>query len=231
MNEGIGTGVRDSDSSQDLGVRLKAQVAAALARSQTGQADTEAAMRSRLDAEDEMRARLLPVHRDVVRPAVEALAAAFDNATITHSGMPRGYVSQCKLTRSRSFAATARFTVGVEWGERGGAWLLARRDVIPKLASFEGSERLAVSTSEPDHAAIRAWLEERVLGFATACLGLARDEFYRGGIVRMDPVCGMEVWAEDRSDLVEYEGRSYAFCSAACQARFQAEPATYAVRS
>lgn len=211
----------------DFGSRLRDHIMAARAADTAGQATLEAAMRSRLEAEDEMRARFLPVHRTVMRPAVEALAAAFNDATITHGSLPRGYTSQCKLNRSASFAATARFTATLEWGERGGAWLIARRDLIPALASFESAERLAVHTGEPDAATIRQWIEARIMEFSDACLAVTREAFYRGGTVRMDPVCGMEVWIQEKSDLKEYGGRTYAFCSAACRARFEAEPATY----
>jgi YHS domain-containing protein len=212
---------------EDFGRRLRDHILAARAADTAGQTTLEAAMQSRLAAEDEMRERLLPVHRTVMRPAVEALAAAFSDATITHGSLPRGFTSQCKLNRSASFAATARFTATLEWGERGGAWLIARRDLIPALASFEAAERLAVHTGEPDAVAIRAWIEARVMEFSDACLAVTREAFYRGGMVRMDPVCGMEVWTQEKADLLEYSGRAYAFCSAACRARFEAEPATY----
>jgi len=215
------------DAAPDFAVRLRTRVESARARERTDQTQVEAAMRSRLDTEEEVRALYLPVHRDVIHPVVEALGTAFDNCTLTHWSLPRGLVSQCKLSRAKGFAATARLTVGIEWGERGGVSVIARRDVIPALASFEGTERLQVDALEPDHAAIRAWLEARVMGFAEACLAIARDAFYQGGTVRMDPVCGMEVWVENEAALLKHEGKSYAFCSAACRARFEVDPATY----
>jgi YHS domain-containing protein len=216
-----------TDAAPGFAARLRARVEAARAREQTGQQEVEAAMRSRLDTEEEVRALYRPVHDEVIHPVVEALGAAFDNCTITHWALPRGLVSQCKLSRAKGFAATARLTVGIEWGERGGVDVVARRDVIPVLASFEGTERLKVDALEPDLPAIRGWLEARVVGFVDACLAIAGEAFYQGGIVRIDPVCGMEARAENEAALLKHEGRSYAFCSAACRARFEAEPATY----
>ena len=42
-----------------------------------------------------------------------------------------------------------------------------------------------------------------------------------------DPVCGMEITAEDAADSVEYEGETYYFCSPGCRAAFEAAPERY----
>lgn len=42
-----------------------------------------------------------------------------------------------------------------------------------------------------------------------------------------DPVCGMNV--DEKSALsAAYQGRTYAFCSAGCKAKFEKDPARYA---
>ncbi len=43
-----------------------------------------------------------------------------------------------------------------------------------------------------------------------------------------DPICGMEVEAETAAATYEYDGRSYAFCSQGCLAKFRADPTRYA---
>jgi Cu2+-exporting ATPase len=43
-----------------------------------------------------------------------------------------------------------------------------------------------------------------------------------------DPVCGMRIDSEDAAASSEHEGETYFFCSAACHARFRADPAAYA---
>lgn len=46
----------------------------------------------------------------------------------------------------------------------------------------------------------------------------------------IDPVCGMTVrvpLAEEDGLLLEFDGRTYAFCRAACRAAFVADPARY----
>lgn len=218
-----------TETMKDEGFRaaLHARVEAARDRERGDQRAIEAEMRARLDLEQDLRKRYGPLHLGVIHPTVEAIAAAFDNTTITHWALPRGFVSRCQLGRSPQFAATATLTIGMEWGETDSVWVTSERRVTPVHPSFEETERLDVNGHEPDRAAIRAWLETRVMGFVDACLAIAGDAFYRGGTTRTDPVCGMEVRVEGEADLFKYEGRGYAFCSSACRSRFEQDPDMY----
>jgi len=45
--------------------------------------------------------------------------------------------------------------------------------------------------------------------------------------VELDPVCGMAIDDPERTQVTEYEGRSYRFCSAGCRERFLLEPRRY----
>ena len=50
--------------------------------------------------------------------------------------------------------------------------------------------------------------------------------------IRIDPVCGSDVdvaTARDRDLMVDFAGRTYAFCGPGCRDRFLAEPVVYAV--
>ncbi|HUQ78150.1 MAG TPA: YHS domain-containing protein [Patescibacteria group bacterium] len=50
----------------------------------------------------------------------------------------------------------------------------------------------------------------------------------------LDPVCGMTVdvaKAEAAGLILEYEGRTYAFCRDGCRRAFEEEPATYAAKA
>jgi YHS domain-containing protein len=44
----------------------------------------------------------------------------------------------------------------------------------------------------------------------------------------VDPVCGMRIDPDDAVATVEYEGRTFYFCSEACRDGFLADPAAYA---
>jgi len=43
-----------------------------------------------------------------------------------------------------------------------------------------------------------------------------------------DPVCGMRIESEEAAGTIEYEGRTYYFCSQACHDAFPANPSAYA---
>lgn len=42
-----------------------------------------------------------------------------------------------------------------------------------------------------------------------------------------DPVCGMEIEEADAVGSVEYEDKTYYFCSEDCREEFQADPSAY----
>ena len=48
---------------------------------------------------------------------------------------------------------------------------------------------------------------------------------------QVDPVCGMQVEEQSAAGQADYEGRTYYFCSTACQREFEANPAQYAKQS
>jgi P-type Cu+ transporter len=41
---------------------------------------------------------------------------------------------------------------------------------------------------------------------------------------QIDPVCGMEVDAENASNTIEHDGKTYYFCSRGCMLDFQEDP-------
>jgi len=44
----------------------------------------------------------------------------------------------------------------------------------------------------------------------------------------VDPVCKMEISEEEASARLEYEGRTYLFCSPGCKEEFEKAPEKYA---
>jgi len=43
-----------------------------------------------------------------------------------------------------------------------------------------------------------------------------------------DRVCGMRIESEEAAGTIEYEGKTYYFCSQPCHDAFQANPSAYA---
>jgi P-type Cu+ transporter len=44
-----------------------------------------------------------------------------------------------------------------------------------------------------------------------------------------DPVCGMHIESEEAAGTIEYEGKTYYFCSQTCHDAFEADPGSYAI--
>ena len=42
-----------------------------------------------------------------------------------------------------------------------------------------------------------------------------------------DPVCGMEIDPKNAAAQIDYQGKTYHFCSSACYDKFKAEPHKY----
>jgi Cu+-exporting ATPase len=42
-----------------------------------------------------------------------------------------------------------------------------------------------------------------------------------------DPVCGMRIDSEEAAKTLEYEGKTFYFCSQACHDAFEADPTSY----
>jgi len=49
-----------------------------------------------------------------------------------------------------------------------------------------------------------------------------------GGQMEKDVVCGMQVDPAKAAAKSEFQGKTYYFCSAACKAKFDANPSQYA---
>ena len=47
------------------------------------------------------------------------------------------------------------------------------------------------------------------------------------GFLVKDPVCGMDVDPHQAAGQTEHGGRTYYFCSAHCQSKFEADPGQY----
>lgn len=43
-----------------------------------------------------------------------------------------------------------------------------------------------------------------------------------------DPVCGMEIEESDAAETIDYQGRTYYFCSKDCADTFREDPESYA---
>ncbi len=217
-----------TDHADGLGARLRERLRAAQAERDAAAASVERAMRERLEAEARSSTAAEPLCRNVIRPMCETLAGQFENATCEHVRLPRGLATHCRFAHTARFPATAKFSVALQWDEDGyHAWLVADRDVVPVLMPFDATDRLEITLPAPDEPAIRTWVEARIVAFVDAYLQIERNPSYQHGRAVTDPVCGMQVPRGLAAHTADYQGTSYRFCSAVCQARFAADPALY----
>jgi trehalose synthase len=93
--------------------------------------------------------------------------------------------------------------------------------------------RLAADLSTAGHRRVREHflLPRLLLNDLTLMLDLARERPITprplAGDAWRDPVCGMAIDAPEEAPRDTHEGRSYAFCSEGCRARFRADPDHY----
>jgi YHS domain-containing protein len=212
----------------DFAARLRDRLQQAQGERQAQAASVEQTMREREDADAQLSAVTEPIHRDIIRPLVEVLAGQFDNASVEHLKLPRGFATYCRLEHTPRFPAQARLSIGLAWDEDGHhAWLVADRDIVPLLMPFDATDRLQVSLPTPDEAAIEAWVEKHIADFVDAYLEVEHHPHYQQGRSRTDPVCGMHVLPGAAVYVAEFDGKTFHFCSESCRRQFAAEPARY----
>jgi YHS domain-containing protein len=64
-------------------------------------------------------------------------------------------------------------------------------------------------------------------GFARGMGARRKPNFYFGGFMTRDPVCGMKVDDNRAEFQTQFAGKKYFFCSDECRKEFEAEPDAY----
>lgn len=168
------------------------------------------------------------LHREELRPRVEAVARHFEGARLQHMKTLTGTFSTCTFPHSERFPASTTLTMGVTFDPATlKAGISYDLQIIPVLMEFEGRDDFPVLLEAPDTDAVVAWVERKLQAFVETYLRLERDPRYRLGARHTDPVCGMVVHGGAVPHRTEHERRVFHFCSAACRQRFEANPAFY----
>ncbi len=214
--------------SNDFTVRLHERLAAAEAARADRLQDNECRMRERDAQLERFGQGASALHRAVVRPLVEELAAHFENATTEHYQTPLGISSACRFAATDRFPASARLLIGVNQDDPTGLRLTYDLEIIPLLFTYEKTDSYPIDVSRPDHAALRDRLAAWLLRFTESYLQLETDSRYQDWRSHTDPVCAMRISGGTTARTLEHGGRRYYFCSEVCQQKFEAEPALYA---
>jgi YHS domain-containing protein len=214
--------------SNDFSVRLRERLAAAHVSRADRLQNNECTMRE-LDVQAQRFAQVASdVHRTVVRPLVEELAAQFDNATTEHYQTPLAVSSTCHFAPTDRIPARVRLLVGIGHDGRGGGALTYDLEIVPLLLSCEKNDSWPIDLSGPDEPGLRQRLEAWLLRFLETYLQLETDPRYQEWHWHTDPVCSMRISGANTVGTLEHGKRRYYFCSETCRQRFAAEPALYA---
>jgi YHS domain-containing protein len=168
------------------------------------------------------------VYRTIIRPMVEEVARAFDNATVEHFKMPTGFTSRCLLARTDRYPASTELAIGIgPAGDGTGAVLTYRLQIIPELMSYSRSDSWTLDLEHVALDEVRTRLSDWLLRFTDTYLRLECEPNYQDWDTHLDPVCGMRISGAAAAHVIEHERRKIYFCSEDCRQRFEANPGLY----
>jgi putative ABC transport system ATP-binding protein len=87
--------------------------------------------------------------------------------------------------------------------------------------------RLRAIAKEQDKAVVIVSHDNRIKEHADRILWLEDGLFKEMTTMEVDPVCGMAIEREKAAATVDYEGRTYYFCSKGCAREFEEDPAAF----
>ena len=177
----------------------------------------------------ERRARWL--HRSELRPRLEVVALLFANARVDELSSPISTYSVCELQSCDRFPVSTTLTLGISHDAgRLTSAAFYRLEIIPVMPELAERDELPLKLEAPDIPSLTAWVERRLEVFVDKYLLIGRESRHGQGPEHTDPVCGMVVRIAMARGRTVYDGRTFHFCSEACQARFEAEPGAFAGR-
>ena len=161
---------------------LQERLAAAAAAREDQRAAKLAQMQDRTQREAAFGPVADEVHRTLIRPMIEEVTRAFDNATLEHFRTPDGYLSRCVLARTDRYPAVTELALGLAPAPDATEALLTYRvGIVPELISFTKSESWTFGLAHPPLEAVRARLEEWLLGFTDTICGWRPSRATRTG--------------------------------------------------
>jgi len=167
---------------------------------------------------------------EIVRPRMQIVARKFPNANPArkcehgHCTWWFGYTER--------FPASVKIELCVDHDKACENLLLTYElSILPSFAKYERFDRLSLPIAGLDDAAIEVWLEQRLIKFVTTYISLENSDRDQTAALVTDPVCGMRIDRQRAAASAKRSGYDYFFCSTACCAECEADPARYAKMS
>jgi YHS domain-containing protein len=168
------------------------------------------------------------IHGTIIRPMVEEVTRAFDNATVEHFKMPIGLTSRVMLARTDRYPASTELAIGIGPTADGtGALLTYQLQIIPELMSYTRSDSWTLGLKGVVLDEVRARVGDWLLRFTDTYLRLESEPNYQDWNAHLDPVCGMRISGAAAAHVTTHERRKIYFCSEECRERFAAHPELY----
>ena len=186
------------------------------------QLETNENMRQMLEQQESFKKRARNIVAAVVYPRMEELSRHFENAKLLQLDPEHDFNVVCEFSHTSRYPAKVTLdiallplesfsTVDVHYG----------LNILPMLVEYQRSDEKKFSLDAEDE--IGNWVEERLLGFLETYLQLQVHPLYQKDNLVSDPVCNMQFPVDEAAGSVNLHGRTFYFCSKACQDAFSKE--------
>ncbi len=203
--------------------RMQDQLSAALDAKRRCQSERE---QRQIDLDlriEQFRALATRLIDEIVRPRVAAMAANFDNATLTPPLQTSSHVVACQLGRCNRFPATTSLTFTLSHDSAVESMVITfDLEILPVFIKYEGHDQKFIPLSTFDEHELAAWVEAKLIKFVETYLRLESTPAYQHDNLVSDPVCGTTITRNCAVSQEERAGQTFYFCSEHCHRKFLA---------
>lgn len=171
----------------------------------------------------ERRERLTAVAKylteEVVLPRMEELVRHFDNGKFEAQHADFGSSCICDFAHTQRFPATVKLVIALLPSDDRS--LTARYDlsILPVFMEFNHSSEEDFPLN-CDEELFAVWVDNKILEFVDTYILLETHPFYQKDNTVIDIVCGMHIPSTSATSSMEWQGRTFYFCSEHCREAF-----------
>lgn len=224
----MATETKSSTSFQDQLSAVMTQHQTAIQESRASAADAAKSLSSRWEVFDALVNRM---REEVLRPSFLVLHEKFPSLTPAVVRDVDGARIVVQFPRDEVHPADSSIQISISRDEGFKNLLMTFRfGVLPLFIELEGEKMLTVPLDKPDMAAIKAWLDERLLMATKAYLSIEFSEHYQKRSLVIDPVIKESFPSHLAVGSIEHGGMKFHFKTEETMKMFKAEPDKFAKR-